>query len=186
MTIRTSGIDHVHFDVADLPRFLELMQRLFGSETTPIAHLDPFGFYNACVYPDAADGARAFLDVFQPARASSPVARHLRERGPGVSFVAFRVDDLQAAAEHAARCGLREVSRSGYRGLRQVQYDTWQELGSQLELVAYDPSYEADLEDVKQRLRAGETVDGLRCGDADPPAWSGAEPERDPKDGERT
>jgi len=173
MTIRTSGIDHVHFNVRDLPRFLDIMCRLFGAEMTPIGLLESLGMYNASVYTGAPHGAsagraRAFLDVFQPANESSAVAKHIRERGQGVSLVAFRVDDLDAAAEHAARCGLREISRLGYRGLKQVQYDTYEELGFQLELVAYEEGFEADLEEVKRRLRAGETVDGLRY----------AEPER--------
>lgn len=160
MTIKTHGIDHIHFNVRNLPRFREIMEQLFGPDITPIGHLQQFGFYNSCVSFPEGD-SQSFLDVFQGERDDSFVSRHIRERGQGVSFVAFRVDDLEAAAAHAAKCGLREISRDGYRGMKQVQYDTMEELGFYLELVSYEPGFHAELEEIKKELRKGATVDGL-------------------------
>lgn len=161
MAIKTLGIDHIHFNVFDLQRFRELMQKLFGAEMTPVGHLEPLGLFNSCV--SFRDVARApFMDVFQPANESSQIAEHLRRHGQGVSFVSFRVENIEAAAQHALDCGLHEISRTGYRGMKQVQFDTFDELGFMLELVEYEPGFEQDLAAVKERLNAGETVDGLR------------------------
>lgn len=65
-------------------------------------------------------------------------------------------------AQHALDCGLHEISQTGYRGMKQVQFDTSDELGFMLELVEYESGFEQDLAAVKERLSAGETVDGLR------------------------
>lgn len=160
MTIKTFGIDHIHFNVTRLKRFLELMEQLFGPDITPVGHLQPLGIYNACVsFPGAT--AQSFMDVFQAANESSPVAEHIRQHGQGVSYVSFRVEDIEAAAAHAMNCGLREVSRYGYREMKQVQFDTFDDLGFMLEFVEYGPGYAEDLSRVKDRLKAGETVDGL-------------------------
>ena len=161
MTIKTSGIDHVHFNVHRLKRFREIMTQLFGAEMTPVGLLEPFGFYNSCVYFEGPD-TKVFMDVFQPAEESSVVGQHLNDRGQGVSFVAFRVDDLEQAAQHASSCGLREVSRDGYRGMKQGQFDTFADLGFNLEFVEYEPHFHEELEKIKERCRRGETVDGLR------------------------
>ncbi|MCA9505106.1 MAG: VOC family protein [Myxococcales bacterium] len=161
MTIRTSGIDHVHFNVHRLKRFREIMEQLFGAEMTPVGLLEQFGFYNSCVYFREGD-TKVFMDVFQAANESSYVAKHVAERGQGVSFVAFRVDDLEQAAEHAKRCGLREISRDGYHGMKQVQFDTFEDLGFNLEFVEYAPHFHDELERIKAQCREGETVDGLR------------------------
>lgn len=161
MTIKTSGIDHIHFNVKNLKRFREIMEQLFGPDITPVGQMQNFGFYNSCVSFPEGD-SRAFLDVFQPARDDSFVANHIREYGQGVSFVSFKVDDLDAAAAHAAKCGLREISRNGYRGMKQVQFDTMEELGFYLEFVSYKAGFHAELEEIKERLRGGETVDDLR------------------------
>ncbi len=161
MTIKTLGIDHIHFNVVNIKRFLEIMEQLFGPDITPIAHLQPLEIYNACVtLPDAS--VQPFLDVFQAADESSPVDKYIRKRGQGVSIVSFRVEDIEAACIHAVKCGLREVSRIGYRGEKQAQFDTFAELGFMLEFVEYAPDFAEDLAEVRERMRAGETVDGLR------------------------
>jgi hypothetical protein len=160
MTIKVLGIDHIHINVRRLQRFREIMQQLFGPDITPVGHLEPFGFYNSCVsFPESS--ARPFLDVFQPANDEGFVGRYIREHGQGVSFISFQVENLDQAAEHAARCGLKEISREGYRGMKQVQFDTFEELGFYLEFVEYEPGFHVELEEIKRQLRAGATVDGL-------------------------
>ncbi len=161
MTIKTLGIDHIHFNVDQLGSYLQLMNRLFGPDISPVAHLETLRAFNACVAFPAAT-SQPFMDVFQAQDASSPVAKHIRKRGQGVSYVAFRVENIDSASAHARACGLTETSRVGYRGMKQVQFDTYDVLGFQLEFVEYEPGFAADLAQVKARLAAGETVDGLR------------------------
>lgn len=160
MAIKTLGIDHIHFNVIQLRRCLDLMEKLFGPDITPVAQVQPLHMFNACIsFPGAT--TQPFMDVFQAANAASPVAEHIRRHGQGVSYVAFRVEDIDVACAHARACGLEEVSRAGYRGMKQAQFDTFDILGFQLEFVEYEPGHAADLAEVKGRLLAGETVDGL-------------------------
>ena len=161
MAIKTSGIDHIHFNVPDMRRFLDIMGKLFDIDATKIGHLPPAGFYNSTVKLVDADAGQPFLDVFQSASETSEVAQFIEQKGPCVSYVSFRVDDLDAAAEHAAKCGLREISRFGFGSMKQVQFDTMDELGFMLEFVEYAHDWDQQLAEIKRRLSAGETVNEL-------------------------
>jgi len=162
MAIKTSGIDHIHLNIPSMDKFRDVMKQLFDLDATRIAHVDEILAYNSSVWLKGADAGQPFLDVFEPASSESPVAQHMQQRGEGVSYVCFRVDNLQEAAEHAARCGLREVSRMGFPGImKQVQYDTMDVLGFHLELVEYAPGAEAGIKEIQRRLTAGERVEGL-------------------------
>lgn len=109
-----------------------------------------------------APAAQPFLDVFESPSSDCPVAQHLKQRGADVSYTSFRIDDIEAAAAHAARCGLREVSRRRFPDLmKQVQFDTMDVLGFHLELVEYIPGHEAALKEIQRRLAAGEPFEGL-------------------------
>lgn len=161
MTIKTSGVDHIHFNVRNMKRLNELMEQLFGADMTQVGLLEHLGMYNTTIFFPEGD-TKAFLDVFQSADDNSSIAKHIDERGEGVSYVSFRVEGIEDAAEHAKKCGLKEVSRIGFRGLKQVQFDTYAEIGFDIEFVEYEPTFEEQVEEVRERCRNGETVDGLR------------------------
>ncbi|MFN8626710.1 MAG: VOC family protein [Candidatus Binatia bacterium] len=162
MAIKTSGIDHIHVNIPSMDKFRDVMKQLFDLDATRIAHVDGILAYNSSMRLNGADAGQPFLDVFEPARPQSPVAEFMRQHREGVSYISFRVDDLDEAATHAARCGLREVSRMGFPGImKQVQYDTMEVLGFHLELVEYAPDAEAGIKEIQRRLTAGEPVAGL-------------------------
>ncbi len=110
MAIKTYGIDHIHLNVPDMDRFREVMKQLFELDAGRIGHIDSIQAHNAVVRLGGGKGEQPFLDVFEPASPGSPVARHMARHGAGVSFISFRVDDIEAAAAHAVRCGLKEGS----------------------------------------------------------------------------
>ncbi len=162
MAIKCAGIDHIHFNVPSLNKFKEIMGQLFDLDATKIGHMDAFGFYNSTMKIVGTDAGQPYLDVFQSARDDGEVANFVKAKGPCVSYISFRVENLDAAAEHAKKCGLKEISRAGYRGMKQVQFDTFDTLGFMLEFVEYEPSFWQELEGIKTRLNEGQTVDGLR------------------------
>jgi hypothetical protein len=50
----------------------------------------------------------------------------------------------------------------GFAGVeKQVQYNTVELLGFNLEFVEHEPGYAAAIEDIQRRLAAGEPVDGI-------------------------
>ncbi|MEZ4355341.1 MAG: hypothetical protein R3F16_16995 [Myxococcota bacterium] len=164
MTIRTSGIDHVHFNVhrlSALPRDHGAALRRRDAIVGLLA--EQFGFYNSCVYFREGD-TKVFMDVFRP-RTSRATWRSTWPSAARASpsSVALRVDDLEQAAEHAKRCGVaKEISRDGYRGMKQVQFDTFEDLGFNLEFVEYAPHFHDLFRADQGACREGETVDGLR------------------------
>jgi methylmalonyl-CoA/ethylmalonyl-CoA epimerase len=79
--------------------------------------------------PEEADGARIVslpfgeseVELLEPLRADSPIAKFLEKRGPGIHHVCYRVPDLDAALEACRRSGYRlvdEVPRTGAGGRR--------------------------------------------------------------------
>ena len=159
--IRTSGLDHVHVVVRDVDGFGDLMTRLFEcTRTMPseILGLDAINTsvrFGGMVRP-------CFLDVFEPTGGVGPVAGLLEARGPGVSILSFGVDDLDAAAEHAQTCGLRELSRVGFPGvMKQVQFDPDSSFGVMLEFVEYEPDADETIAEIQRRKTLGLPVEGL-------------------------
>jgi len=139
-----------------------LMKQLFEIDASRIGHIDSIAAHNAVVRVGSVGSGQPFLDVFEPADPRSPIARYMAKHGQGVSYISFRVDDIEAAAEHAARCGLREISRVGFPGVeKQVQFDTLELLGFNLEFVEHEAGYAAAIEEIQRRLAAGEPVEGI-------------------------
>ncbi len=162
MAIKTHGIDHIHLNVRDMDQFRRLMKALFEIDASRFMHIDSIHAFNAVVRVAPADAGQPFLDVFEPARANSPVARHIETHGQGVSYISFRVDNIEEAAKHAAACGLREVSRVGFPGVeKQVQFDTKDLVGFNLEFVEWEPGHEQAIAEIQRRLAAGERVEGI-------------------------
>jgi methylmalonyl-CoA epimerase len=79
--------------------------------------------------PEEADGATIVslpfgdsqVELLQPSSETSPIAKFLARRGPGIHHVCYRVADLDAALEACRRAGYRlvdEVPRVGAGGHR--------------------------------------------------------------------
>ena len=160
VSIKTLGIDHIHINVRNVKKFRDVMGDLFDADITPVAHWQTLDTYTSVV--QVADAGQPFLDLLQAASDESLVAQQIKERGQGVSYISFRVENIEAAAAHAAKCGLHEVSRFGFPGMRQVQFHTVEIFGFMLELVEYDPDFGEHLVEIKRRLSEGETVEGMR------------------------
>ena len=166
MAIRTTGIDHMHINVRSIDGFLELFGRLFELDSTMVSLVESIGAYNTTVRLRGVSSDQPFLDVFEPARPGCAVSRHIERRGEGVAILSFGVDDIDAAADHAATCGLREVSRIGFPGvMKQVQFNPADTFGFMLELVQYEPGHEAAIAEIQRAKAAGEPVPGLSVRD---------------------
>ncbi len=162
MAIKTFGIDHIHVNVRSMDRFRDLMKQLFDLDATRIGHIDSIQADNATVRLRGTGAGQPFLDVFESGNPRSPINRLVEKRGPCVSFISFRVENIEEAAAHATRCGLQEISRVGFAGVeKQVQYNTMELLGFNLEFVEHESGYAAAIEDIQRRLAAGEPVDGI-------------------------
>lgn len=79
--------------------------------------------------PEIADGARIVslqfgpvdIELLEPSDPSSPIAKFLAKRGPGIHHVCYRVPDLDAALDRCKAAGYRlvdETPRLGAGGRR--------------------------------------------------------------------
>jgi methylmalonyl-CoA/ethylmalonyl-CoA epimerase len=74
--------------------------------------------------PEEADGATIVslhfgdvdVELLEPANPSSPVAKFLAKRGPGIHHVCYRVSDLDAALERCRAAGYQLVDETPRRG----------------------------------------------------------------------
>ena len=73
---------------------------------------------------DTADGAKIVslhfgdvdVELLEPAEPSSPVAKFLAKRGPGIHHICYRVTDLDAALTRCRAAGYRLVDETPRRG----------------------------------------------------------------------
>jgi methylmalonyl-CoA/ethylmalonyl-CoA epimerase len=78
---------------------------------------------------DNADGARivglaagpSLVELLEPDRPDSPIAKFIAKRGPGIHHICFAVDDLDATLERCRAAGIRlidQAPRIGAEGKR--------------------------------------------------------------------
>jgi methylmalonyl-CoA epimerase len=103
-------IDHVAIAVRSLEDAARLFERLTGSLATPVESIESQGVRVAFV------GA---VELLEPTRAESPVARFLERRGGGLHHVAYRTPNLAEELERLRAAGyelIDERPRPGARG----------------------------------------------------------------------
>lgn len=103
-------IERVALAVPDLDEAQAFFETWFGAEFLPEEHIEDMGIR----YRPFRIG-ESMMELLQPTREDSPVARFLRARGgPGVHHITFEVDDLDAALAELERRGGRVAYRHEY------------------------------------------------------------------------
>jgi methylmalonyl-CoA/ethylmalonyl-CoA epimerase len=54
----------------------------------------------------------SLVELLEPDRPDSPIAKFLAKRGPGIHHVCFAVDDLDATLERCRAAGIRLIDQS--------------------------------------------------------------------------
>jgi methylmalonyl-CoA/ethylmalonyl-CoA epimerase len=113
-------IDHVGIAVADLDEALAFYRDALGLEIEAPedvasqkvrAHFIPLG--------NPAEQTGASLELLEATDPSSPIAKYLEKRGPGLHHITLRVDDIAAALSRLKAHGVRlidEAPRPGADG----------------------------------------------------------------------
>lgn len=130
--VRTAGIDHVHLNVYELEKAIELFTGLFECK------------HNVPLYIDSVDGVNSMnsfgMDVIAPASADGLYGKMMKKLGEGISAVSFYVDDLDDATQKIEATGIRKVSEIGFPDIeRQTQFHAKDCFGMSLELVYLYP-----------------------------------------------
>ena len=97
------GIDHVSMASADLAGALRLFEQ-FGLRLTYTEDLPGEG-----VRSNQIDAGNTSIEILEALRDDAPVVKFLRNRGPGLHHICFRVDDLEATIAQMQAAGLELV-----------------------------------------------------------------------------
>jgi len=104
-------LDHIAIALPSIAAALPVFELLAGSAGSPVEHVPDQGV-NVTFLGIA--GCR--LELIEPARADSSVARFLERRGAGLHHIAYRVPDLAAALDALAAAGLQLIDRQPRAG----------------------------------------------------------------------
>ncbi|MDP4013558.1 MAG: methylmalonyl-CoA epimerase [Candidatus Nanopelagicales bacterium] len=106
-------IDHVGIATSDLDAAIELYEQAFGARVVHREANDEQGVLEAML---AVGDSGSCIQLLAPLSPDSPIAKYLDRNGPGIQHVAFGVDDVEAAAAHITKAGLRVLYPQAKRG----------------------------------------------------------------------
>ncbi|PSK86259.1 methylmalonyl-CoA epimerase [Murinocardiopsis flavida] len=119
-----SRIDHVGIACRDLDATAEFYRRTYGFEVAHEEVNEQQGVREAMLRVNGTDDGHATcLQLLEPTRPDSPVAKFLDSRGEGVHHIAFGTGDVAAAAAAVGHTGVRVLDaepRQGTSGSRIV------------------------------------------------------------------
>ena len=130
--VETEGIDHLHLNVYEIEKAIELFTGLFECK------------HNVPLYIDSVDGMNSMnslgMDVIAPVSPDGMFGKMMKRMGEGLSAVSFYVDDLDDATQRIAETGIRIVSEIGFPEIeRQTQFHSKDCFDMSLELVYLYP-----------------------------------------------
>jgi methylmalonyl-CoA epimerase len=126
-------IDHVAIAVNDLDAAIAYYRDVYGAEVDHREVVESDGVEEALLKV-----AESYIQLLQPTRPDSPVAKYLERRGEGLHHIGYRVADCAAALDAVKRAGGRvidEAPRPGSRGTTVAFVHPKGGLGTLVELV---------------------------------------------------
>ena len=115
---------HVHYYVYNLDDMIDYLEKNFGMKPDSVEeHHDALGAVKEAFY----QVDKTLINVIEPLDPDSSRGRHLRENGPGITHVAWGVDDIEQAAKKLAEngnkfTGQQPVTQST-RGYKELNVD---------------------------------------------------------------
>jgi methylmalonyl-CoA/ethylmalonyl-CoA epimerase len=108
-------IDHVGIAVPDLDAAIDFYAENFGLRATHTEVNEEQGVREAMLHAPGDESGPA-IQLLAPLRPDSTIAKFLGSKGPGLQQVAYRVEDVEAAAETLRAKGLRLLYDKAKRG----------------------------------------------------------------------
>jgi methylmalonyl-CoA/ethylmalonyl-CoA epimerase len=111
-------IDHIGIACRDLDATVEFYRATYGFTDVHFEVNEEQGVREAMLkINDAGDGGATYLQLIEPIRDDSPVAKFLEKNGEGVHHIAFGTDgDVQEEADGIAGHGVRVLYDAPRRG----------------------------------------------------------------------
>ncbi len=111
-------VDHVGIVVSDTAAAVHVYESLFGLAADPSLENEPEGVRLTFLRPREADAEATTVELLEPTRADTGVARYLERRGEGMHHVCFEVDDVAAEIARLAAEGYEVLDRTPRRGIQ--------------------------------------------------------------------
>ena len=108
-------IDHVGVAVADLDAAIDFYAENFGLEATHTEVNEEQGVREAMLHAPGDESGPA-IQLLAPLRPDSTIGKFLDAKGPGLQQLAYRVTDVEAAADALRAKGLRVLYEKARRG----------------------------------------------------------------------
>ena len=108
-----TSIDHVGIAVWDIDEAKAFYRRAFGMEVVHEEVNEEQGVREAML---AVGHSGSCIQLLAPLSGDSTIARFLDRSGPGIQQVAYRVDDVRAAADRLRQAGVRVLYEEPRRG----------------------------------------------------------------------
>ncbi len=111
-------VDHIGIACRDLDATVEFYRSTYGFTDVHFEVNEEQGVREAMLkINDAGDGGATYLQLIEPIRDDSPVAKFLEKNGEGVHHIAFGTDgDVQDEADGIAGKGVRVLYDAPRRG----------------------------------------------------------------------
>jgi methylmalonyl-CoA/ethylmalonyl-CoA epimerase len=108
-----TAIDHVGLAVADLDKAIAFYQDAFGMELVHEEVNEEQGVREAMM---AVGDSGSCVQLLAPLKDDSPIGKFLARNGEGIQQVAYRVRDIEVAADELRAAGVRMLYESPKRG----------------------------------------------------------------------
>jgi methylmalonyl-CoA epimerase len=113
--IGTGRVDHVGVVVTDTAAAVAMYEALFGLRADPSVDVEREGVRLTFLHANAGSDATT-IELLQPTRDDTGIARYLERRGEGMHHVCFEVDDVQREIERLAGLGYQVLDQTPRRG----------------------------------------------------------------------
>jgi methylmalonyl-CoA/ethylmalonyl-CoA epimerase len=113
----TGRVDHVGIVTADTAASIGLYAALFGLAADRSIENEREGVRITFLRPAGASPEVTTVELIEPTRADTGVARYLERRGEGMHHVCFEVDDVAAEIARLAGEGYEVLDREPRRGM---------------------------------------------------------------------
>ncbi len=108
-----TAIDHVGLAVQDLDKAIAFYQDAFGMELVHEEVNEEQGVREAMM---AVGDSGSCIQLLAPLSADSPIGKFLARNGEGIQQVAYRVSDIEVAADELREAGVRMLYEQPKRG----------------------------------------------------------------------
>jgi methylmalonyl-CoA/ethylmalonyl-CoA epimerase len=113
--VGSGRVDHVGIVVSDTAEAVRMYAALFGLRAEPTLEVEREGVRLTFLRPAVGDDATT-VELLEPTRDDTGVARFLERRGEGMHHVCFEVDDVQREIGRLAELGYQVLDQQPRRG----------------------------------------------------------------------